>query len=76
VCVVGERPNATNTVACGLRLYEAMSPNWCHEPELLVGALQLPEEEIWRCHRAAKADLIGRASQRMMRCYASEAYFR
>jgi starch phosphorylase len=45
------------------QLYQAMSPNWCHEPELLVRALQLPEEEIWSCHQAAKGDLIGRVKE-------------
>lgn len=42
------------------RLYTANFPQWQHEPEILVRALQLPEDEIWRCHQAAKADLIAR----------------
>jgi len=39
------------------RLYDKHFPHWCHEPEILVRALQLPEDEIWRCHMAAKSDL-------------------
>jgi len=39
------------------RLYDKNFPHWCHEPEILVRALQLPEEEVWRCHMAAKAGL-------------------
>src|SRR3546814_16786880 len=31
-----------------------------HEPEILVRALQLPEDEIWRCHQAAKSGLVAR----------------
>jgi len=42
------------------RLYQANFPQWQHEPEILVRVLQLPEEDIWQCHRAAKADLVGR----------------
>lgn len=42
------------------RLFDARLPQWRHEPEILVRALQLPEDEIWRCHQAAKADLIAR----------------
>jgi starch phosphorylase len=40
------------------RLFDASLPRWRHEPEILVRALQLPEDEVWRCHKAAKADLI------------------
>ena len=42
------------------RLYHAMSPQWCHEPEVLVRALQLPEDDVWRCHKEAKSDLVQR----------------
>lgn len=42
------------------RLYQAHFPHWSHEPELLVRALQLPDDEVWRCHRAAKSDLVQR----------------
>jgi starch phosphorylase len=40
------------------QLYTAHFPQWQHEPEILVRALQLPEDEVWRCHQAAKGDLI------------------
>jgi starch phosphorylase len=40
------------------RLYDKNFPHWQHEPEILVRALQLPEDEVWRCHQAAKADLV------------------
>jgi glycogen phosphorylase len=40
------------------QLYDANFPQWQHEPEVLVRALQLPENEVWRCHQAAKADLV------------------
>lgn len=45
------------------RLYQSHFPNWCHEPEILVRVLQLPVEDIWRCHATAKADLIGRVKE-------------
>jgi glycogen phosphorylase len=41
-----------------VRLYDANYPNWAHEPEILVRAMQLAEDEVWRCHRTAKADLV------------------
>jgi starch phosphorylase len=44
-------------------LYQANFPQWQHEPEVLVRALQLPEDEVWRCHLAAKHDLIGRVKR-------------
>lgn len=40
------------------QLFNANWPQWQHEPEVLVRALQLPEDEVWRCHEAAKGDLI------------------
>ncbi|MEQ8349444.1 MAG: alpha-glucan family phosphorylase [Sneathiellaceae bacterium] len=46
------------------RLYEAHFPDWRHEPELLVRALQLPEDEVWRCHQAAKAEMLDLVAQR------------
>lgn len=39
-------------------LYTANIPQWQHEPEVLVRALQLPDDRIWECHRAAKDDLV------------------
>lgn len=44
-------------------LYQENFPNWCHEPEILVRALQLSDTDIWRCHQAAKADLVTRVKQ-------------
>jgi starch phosphorylase len=40
------------------QLYNAHLPRWHHEPEVLVRALQLPEDAVWRCHESAKGDLI------------------
>jgi starch phosphorylase len=40
------------------QLYSVNFPQWQHEPEVLVRVLQLSEDEIWRCHEAAKGDLI------------------
>jgi starch phosphorylase len=39
-------------------LYQTHFPQWQHEPEILVRALQLPEDGIWRCHLDAKHELI------------------
>lgn len=39
-------------------LYTAKIPEWQHEPELLVRVLQLPDDDIWECHRSAKSDLV------------------
>lgn len=39
-------------------LYTANMPQWQHEPEVLVRALQLPDDSIWECHRVAKNDLV------------------
>lgn len=39
-------------------LYTSKLPQWQHEPETLVRALQLPDDGIWECHRAAKVDLL------------------
>ena len=44
------------------RMYQTNFPEWQHEPEILVRALQLPEDEVWRCHQAAKTDLISRVN--------------
>jgi starch phosphorylase len=33
-------------------------PGWCHEPELLVRADQIPDEPIWQAHVEAKRELI------------------
>lgn len=41
-------------------LYQSHWPHWQHEPELLARAGSLPEEALWQCHEAAKAELIDR----------------
>jgi len=43
--------------------YQSLCPQWAHEPELLVRALHWSEDEIWRCHLAAKADLVRQVAQ-------------
>jgi starch phosphorylase len=40
------------------RLYQAMVPNWGHEPELLMRADQLPDPVVWAAHQEAKAELL------------------
>lgn len=42
------------------RLYDVHLPRWCHEPELLVRADRIPDEELRRAHAEAKATLIER----------------
>ncbi|MEJ2453153.1 MAG: alpha-glucan family phosphorylase [Candidatus Thiodiazotropha sp.] len=44
-------------------LYDRFLPNWRHEPELLVRADQIPDEEIWEAHQTAKEALIERIRQ-------------
>src|ERR1051325_11215445 len=39
-------------------LYTANFPQWQHEPEILVRALQLDEQAISDAHKTAKQDLI------------------
>lgn len=39
-------------------LYTANLSQWLHEPEILVRAMQLPEDAVWECHRTAKDDLV------------------
>ena len=41
------------------RLYQAQSPNWAHEPEVLALADQLKDGEVWAAHQEAKRELIG-----------------
>jgi starch phosphorylase len=45
------------------RLFDAHCPRWQHEPEILVRALQLPDEDVWKAHQQAKADLVALAAQ-------------
>ena len=48
----------TWTHASFVRLFDRLIPQWRHEPEVLVRALQLPADEVWNCHQEAKSDLI------------------
>jgi len=41
-------------------LFDSKIPRWRREPEMLVRALQLREQEVWDCHRAAKRGLLDR----------------
>lgn len=45
-------------------LYTSFIPRWLHEPELLVRALQLPEDDLWRCHQIARQDLVDMVRER------------
>src|SRR5690606_12941173 len=45
------------------RLYQANFPHWQHEPEVLVRADQLPDEEVWEAHIAAKGELLARVQE-------------
>jgi starch phosphorylase len=40
------------------RLFDAMLPNWAHEPEVLARADQLAAEAVWAAHRTAKQELL------------------
>ena len=42
------------------KLYDAHVPRWCHEPELLVRADLIPDDEVWEAHAAAKRALLER----------------
>ena len=44
-------------------LYDKHVANWRHEPELLVRADQIPDEEIWAAHLTAKRALIARVRE-------------
>ncbi len=45
-------------------LYDEHFPGWCHEPELLVLADQLPDPAIWQAHVDAKRDLVVLVAER------------
>ncbi|HEX6113881.1 MAG TPA: alpha-glucan family phosphorylase, partial [Geminicoccaceae bacterium] len=49
---------STWTFASFARLYQAHIPHWQHEPELLVRADRLPDEQVWRAHMEAKRALL------------------
>jgi starch phosphorylase len=40
------------------KLFQARFPHWGLQPEVLVGADQLPDDEIWATHQAAKGELL------------------
>jgi starch phosphorylase len=40
------------------RLFQARFPQWAHDPAILVLADQLPDEDVWNAHRAAKEELL------------------
>lgn len=42
------------------RLYDKYIPAWRNDPSRLIQALQLPEEEIWKAHQAAKMRLLAK----------------
>lgn len=48
----------TWTAASFASLYDKYLPGWCHQPELLVRADQIPDEAIWNAHVQAKQSLI------------------
>ena len=39
-------------------LFDRYVPNWRHEPELLVRADQIPDDDLWQAHQEAKQALI------------------
>jgi starch phosphorylase len=45
-------------------LYDAHLPRWCHEPELLVRADRIPDEELRQAHAEAKGALLERIRSR------------
>ncbi|MDR2780615.1 MAG: alpha-glucan family phosphorylase [Synergistaceae bacterium] len=42
------------------RLYDKYIPAWRNDPGRLIQALQLPEEEVWKAHQAAKMRLFAK----------------
>jgi len=40
------------------RLYDKYLPGWAHEPEMLVRAEIIPDDEVWQAHMEAKKALI------------------
>ena len=41
-------------------MYDKHIPAWRNDPSRLVQALQLPEEDIWKAHQAAKMRLFAK----------------
>ncbi len=54
---------STWTATSMQELYDQHLPTWRHEPEILVRADQIPDEEIWQAHQQAKQALIERVEQ-------------
>jgi len=44
------------------RLYDQYTPEWRHEPEILVRADAIPDDELWRAHGVAKDELVQRVA--------------
>lgn len=42
------------------RLYDQHVPGWQQDPGRLVQALQIPDDEIWKAHQAAKLKLLAK----------------
>lgn len=42
------------------RLYDKYIPAWRNDPSRLIQALQLPDDEVWKAHQAAKMRLFAR----------------
>ena len=53
----------TWTCAPFVRLYDRFMPRWCCEPEALIRADQIPDEEIVAAHREQKGILIDRLNR-------------
>ncbi len=46
------------------KLYDEYLPGWCHEPEVLVRADQIPNDAVWAAHQTAKQALIRLVKER------------
>jgi len=46
------------------RLFQARFPDWGLQPEVLVGADQLPDADVWAAHQSAKEELLRAISAR------------
>jgi glycogen phosphorylase len=54
----------TWTATSFARLYNEHMPGWCHEPEVLVRADQIPDAAIWQAHVEAKRAMIRLVGER------------
>lgn len=45
-------------------LYDEYVRGWCHQPELLVRADQIPDERLWQAHLSAKETLLETIEER------------